>query len=261
MPRQNRRLSKSSMYHVMLRGNERKEIFIDEEDKLRIIDTLEEKKRKQEYYLYAYCLMDNHAHLLIKEGKDNISRAMKRIQTSYAYYFNKKYNRVGHVFQGRYRSEAIEDERYLLSVVRYIHNNPVHAGMVKNAAEYKWSSYNTYMNNSYVSNNIINRVEILKIFSEDEQKALKLFAEFTKENDKGTYIDLEEENQRELNRKTAKDVVRVFLEAERKEMSDIKQDKVLRDKLIRILKEKSNVSIRQIAELIGVNRNIIQRAK
>lgn len=93
MPRQSRILSKSKTYHVMIRGNERKSIFIDEEDKFRFIQTLCEKNKNKQYFIYAYCLMDNHVHLLINEGNDEISRIMKRINVSYAYYFNKKYGR------------------------------------------------------------------------------------------------------------------------------------------------------------------------
>jgi REP element-mobilizing transposase RayT len=85
--------------------------------------------------------MDNHVHLLINEGDDEIGKIMKRINISYSYYFNKKYGRIGHLFQDRFKSEGIDSDAYLLSVVRYIHNNPVKAGLVKNIEEYKWSSY------------------------------------------------------------------------------------------------------------------------
>jgi len=125
----------------MLRGINRTEIFFDDEDRNRFIDTLQRMKEKGEYEIYAYCLMDNHVHLLIKEKREPINRAMKRIGVSYAYYFNKKYRRVGHLFQDRYRSEAVEKETYLLAAVRYIHNNPVIAGLVKRAGDYPWSSY------------------------------------------------------------------------------------------------------------------------
>jgi REP element-mobilizing transposase RayT len=105
MPRSARKKSEKQVYHIMLRGNNKENIFIDEGDKLRIIDTLQEKKKFGEYYLYAYCVMDNHLHIIIKEGKDTIDRIVKRIAASYACYFNKKYKRIGHVFQERYRSE------------------------------------------------------------------------------------------------------------------------------------------------------------
>jgi putative transposase len=113
----------------MLRGNNREKIFRDEEDKARMIDTLGDKKKAEEYFLYAYCVMDNHIHLIIKEGKDPIASIVKRIATSYSYYFNKKYKRIGHVFQERFKSENIEDESYLLAAIRYVHQNPVKPGI------------------------------------------------------------------------------------------------------------------------------------
>lgn len=153
MPRQRREISKTSVYHIMMRGNEKKDIFIDEEDKMKFIDILIEKKQDEAYYLYAYCLMNNHVHLIIKEGKDELSRIMKRINISYAHYFNDKYDRVGHIFQDRFRSEAIESEAYLLSAIRYIHMNPVKANVVKETSQYSWSSYNLYIDQSNNHNN------------------------------------------------------------------------------------------------------------
>jgi len=120
MPRSARVLSETGVYHVMLRGNERKDIFIDDEDKVRFLDMLYAKRERESYYLYSYCLMDNHVHLVLKEANDSISRIMRRITTSYAGYFNRKYKRSGHLFQDRYKSENVESDSYLLTVIRYI---------------------------------------------------------------------------------------------------------------------------------------------
>ena len=89
--------------------------------------------------------MDNHIHLLLKESSEGLATMMKRINVSFAYYFNQKHQRIGHLFQDRFKSEPIENERYLLAVIRYIHNNPVKAGIVKKPEQYKWSSYNSYL--------------------------------------------------------------------------------------------------------------------
>ena len=97
---------------------------------------------EEEMSIVAYCLMDNHIHLIIKGKLDNISTALKRVNVKYAMNFNAKNDRSGHVFQGRYRSEIIADDKYLLQVVRYVHNNPVSAKMVTDLSTYKWSSYN-----------------------------------------------------------------------------------------------------------------------
>lgn len=125
MSRRARKLVDSGTYHIMLRGIEKKYIFIDDEDKQRIIDTILRKREMDGFKLYSYCIMDNHIHLLIKENKETISKTIKRIGTSYAYYFNKKYNRIGHLFQDRFRSEAINDDAQILTAIRYIHNNRV----------------------------------------------------------------------------------------------------------------------------------------
>ncbi len=133
MPRQQRNKSKSGYYHIMIRGNERKNIFLDEQDKSRFVEILNDKKKSVSFYLQAFCLMDNHVHLMISEGVDDIARVMKRITVSYVYYFNKKYKRIGHLFQDRFRSEVVEDDNYVLSLARYIHQNPVKAGIVNQA--------------------------------------------------------------------------------------------------------------------------------
>lgn len=89
--------------------------------------------------VYAYCLMDNHVHLLLNTNHDDLAVIMKSIAVRYASFYNWKYSRTGHVFQDRFKSEPIEDERYLLAVVRYIHNNPIKAGMIEKPADYEWS--------------------------------------------------------------------------------------------------------------------------
>ena len=176
MPRQRRKLSKTGIYHVMLRGNERKSLFPKEEDYRKFLQILTNKKRDDSFLLYAYCLMSNHIHLLIRENKQNISQIMKRIKIAYAYYFNKKYNRVGHVFQDRFKSESIEEENYLLSVIRYIHHNPLKAKMVSDPISYPWSSYNFYLDES---KNIIDKEDILTIFSSKVPEAIQRFQTFS----------------------------------------------------------------------------------
>jgi putative transposase len=193
MPRVARKLSESKTYHVMIRGNERKDIFHDDEDKSRFIDILYEKNKAKKYAVYAYCLMDNHVHLLINEGNDEISRIMKRINVSYAYYFNKKYGRIGHLFQDRFKSEVIEDETYLLAVVRYIHNNPVEAGKVGQVRDYNWSSFDLYINQNSDKADVIEKDLILEMFSQDRSRAVELFLEYSKQENEDSFIDVKEE--------------------------------------------------------------------
>ncbi len=192
MSRQNRRLSSSHIYHIMFRGNSGRDIFLDDEDRKRFLYILTNKKKDNEFILYAYCLMSNHLHLILKENKDNISHIMKRINTTYAIYFNKKYQQSGHLFQDRFKSEVIKDEPYLLAVIRYIHNNPLKARLVKLPEDYKWSSYSEYINNR---SRLIAKEDILKLFSKNLPKALSLFIEFPQKEDNYDFLEQKVGNQ------------------------------------------------------------------
>ena len=120
MPRHERKKSSSGIYHVMLRGINRQNIFEDNEDRQRFIDTVGYYKSISGYNLYGYCLMDNHVHLLVRETGESLPMGIKRISSSFVYWYNNKYDRCGHLFQERYKSEVVEDERYFLAVLRYI---------------------------------------------------------------------------------------------------------------------------------------------
>jgi len=189
----------------MLRGNERKNIFHDEDDKLRFIETLYEKKKENRFFLHAFCLMDNHIHLMLSEGIEDVAKAMKRISVSYVYYFNKKYKRVGHLFQDRFRSETVDDDSYILALARYIHQNPVKAGMVKSVGEYKWSSYSCYLNENNYFTKVIETKTILGLFSDDKTTAKKFFEKYMNEETQDKFIDLVEDVE-VMDEKTAKEL-------------------------------------------------------
>ena len=261
LPRQKRKFSLSKIYHIIVRGNERKNIFIDGEDRKKIIQILADKKKKNEYILYAYCLMNNHLHLLLKEEGDNISRIMKRINTAYAYYFNKKYNRVGHVFQDRFRSESVENDLYLISLIRYIHNNPVKAKIVNQPHQYKWSSYSLYLREQ---KNIVDKEEILNLFSPDKSKAIGLFTEFSYQQNNDTFIDYQEvfrEVKEITSIEKAKEYVSRYLKEKGLQIESLKNkaNKEYRDKLIIELKTKTNLSTREIANVLGFGRWIVEK--
>ncbi len=105
----------------MLRGINRQQIFEDKEDMQRFIETLLRYREQCEYVVYAYCLMGNHVHILLKEGKEDLTLILKRIAGSYVYWYNWKYRRIGHLFQDRFKSEPVDDDGYFLTVLRYIH--------------------------------------------------------------------------------------------------------------------------------------------
>ena len=112
MPRSARNKSSTGIYHVILRGINKKRIFEDNEDKLRFLETIRISQEASKYQVYAYCLMSNHVHLLMKEGNENLGMAFRRIGASYVYWCNWKYNRQGHLFQDRYKSEAVDTDEY-----------------------------------------------------------------------------------------------------------------------------------------------------
>ena len=142
MPRQARKKSNSGIYHIILRGINRQQIFEDSEDYNKFLRVLEECKAISEFDIFAYCLMSNHIHLLLQENKEPIELVMKRIATRFVYWYNIKYQRLGHLFQDRFKSEPVENDEYFLTVVRYIHQNPVKAGICKKPQDYNYSSYN-----------------------------------------------------------------------------------------------------------------------
>lgn len=143
MPRAARTKSSTGVYHIMLRGVNRQRIFGDDADRLRFLAALQRFREELGVELYAWCLMGNHVHLLLGFGDASPELLMKKLSCSYVPYFNRRYDRVGHLFQDRFRSENVENEAYLAAVMRYIHKNPEKAGISPMEA-YRWSSYREY---------------------------------------------------------------------------------------------------------------------
>lgn len=144
MARQARKKSSNNIYHIMMRGVNRQQIFEDQQDNEKFLEILKEYQTICGYKVFAYCLMGNHFHLLMQFDNEPIEQAMKRIGAKYVYWFNTKYGRVGHLFQDRFKSEPIEDDSYFLCCIRYIHQNPVKAKIAR-VDQYSYSSYNTYL--------------------------------------------------------------------------------------------------------------------
>jgi REP element-mobilizing transposase RayT len=132
------------VYHVIARGNERKAVFRDDLDREEYLNRLADCHQRFGVSVLAHCLMDNHVHLALERGPVSLSRIMLTLQSSYTQWFNRRHGRVGHLFQGRYKSFLVEKERYLLALLRYIHENPVKAGVVKRPQDFRWSSDRCY---------------------------------------------------------------------------------------------------------------------
>src|SRR6056297_2247099 len=174
MPRAARMKSSTGIYHIITRGINQQNIFSCEDDYERFLNTLTRYCRKSSCEIYAYCIMDNHIHLLLKEGQEPLAITMKRIGTSYVYYYNWQYNRKGHLFQDRYKSEPVEDDAYFLTVLRYIHFNPLKAGITDDLTSYPYSSYTEYTHRA----NLINPTFALNMFHQDKDQAIEEFINF-----------------------------------------------------------------------------------
>lgn len=129
------------LYHVMSRGDDKRAIFIDDDDYERFLARLTTTTRRFNVQCYAYCLLWNHAHLLLQPDEIPLSRMMQQLNSSYCQSFNRRHHHVGHVLQGRYKSPLVDSDVYFLRLIRYIVRNPVAAGYVSDPAEWRWSSY------------------------------------------------------------------------------------------------------------------------
>ena len=129
------------VYHVYNRGNNRQAIFLEPDDQRHFLSCLYHYKKKYEFQLFAFCLMTNHVHLLIRVGNRSVSKIMQSVAVGYSRWFNYKYKTSGHVWQGRFGSSVVGDDEYLLTAMQYIEQNPIRAGIVKDAGEYLYSSY------------------------------------------------------------------------------------------------------------------------
>ena len=149
-------------YHIISRGNKKKNIFLDKVDYKIYVSILKEVYKKYSFKILSYCLMPNHVHLQLKTRDIEIWKIMQGINWRYARYFNERYNTVGHVFQGRYVSKIIENNYYNLIVNRYIHLNPVKDKLVLSPKEYRWSSYRSYLGEE--KSELVAEEEILAYF-------------------------------------------------------------------------------------------------
>ena len=135
----------NAVYHISIRGNNKQVILREDLDKIVFLKTLRKFKNRFKFKLFGFVIMDNHVHLVIETNDSiNISKIMQAVALSYSQKFRHKYNYTGYVWQGRFKSNVIESDRYILDCLNYIHNNPVRAEMVKNVKNYTWSSYHFY---------------------------------------------------------------------------------------------------------------------
>lgn len=180
MPRTARVAPKEHIYHILTRGNNRQDVFGDEEDNRRYLDILLRYKEKYHFNLYHYVLMTNHVHLVIEpsEGGGNLSEIMKGINLAYARHYKRKYSHIGHFWQDRYKSIIISKDEYLLACGSYVELNPVRAKMAEDPKDYRWSSYRVY---AYGTRNVlIDEHPVYLQLSEYEGERKKKYREFVR---------------------------------------------------------------------------------
>lgn len=251
MPRRARELSSTGIYHIMLRGINQQQIMEDQEDHEKFIEILQDCKLISGYNLYAYCLMGNHLHLLVKVNKEPLEQIFKRVSGRYVYWYNTKYHRVGHLFQDRFRSEPIEDEGSFLSVLRYIHQNPVKAGIVKEVGEYPYSSYSCYME---LKNNSLADVDFALGMMSREQ-----FREYHSEASRDVYLDITENSLHSfrLTDEHAQEIIREISKCKNVSEFQLLEINVRNCDIKKLRKE--GLSVRQISRLTGVSKGIVER--
>jgi REP element-mobilizing transposase RayT len=162
-----------AFYHVITRGNQRQKIFRDEKDYGKYLEILARYKSQYKYQLYAYVLMNNHVHLLMETKDIPLSKIEQGINQSYTICFNKKYKTMGHLFQGRYKAILCDRDAYVLSLIKYIHYNPVRAKAVKQIEDYKWSSHRNYTGR--INDAVVDTDLVLRMFSENKSQAKRLY--------------------------------------------------------------------------------------
>ena len=167
------------LYHVIARGNRQERIFLQPADFSKYLSLIKRYKKRYEFLLYAYALMMNHVHLLIEVGDSPLSKIMQGLQQTYTQFFNWKYGKSGHVFQGRYKTLLCQKDVYLLELVRYIHLNPVRARIAKNLAEYPWIGHHAYLHS--LQHPLIDMEFVFSMFHPDVVEARHLYIQFLKD--------------------------------------------------------------------------------
>lgn len=257
MPRVARVKSRSGIYHVLLRGRDGRDIFHDDEDNARFLDALKLCKEKGGIRVFGWCLMKNHAHLLLKEGSEDISNTIKRLTVSYVWFYNSKYHTSGPVFHDRFRSEDAGQDSYLLTLVRFIHQNPVKAGLASYPGKWKWSSCRPYYGFPGYPDLLLDEDAVLPMFDQDMDTARRLFIAFNEEISEDWCLD--ETRPGRLSDEEAVQAIKQVIDGY--EISQIKSLPAAEKKaFLRRIRAIDGLSLRQAARIIDVSHVLIHKA-
>ncbi len=247
MSRSARVKSFSGVYHVMLRGMDRHIIFLDDMDRLVFTKIVERVKRKSGFKIYAYCLMDNHVHMLLREEDEPLEMIFKRIGVSYVSYYNKKYDLYGHLYQDRFKSEPIDSAPYFLDVLRYICRNPLKAGLCDSALVYAWLECSKVRDVSGL-------IDDISEYTSMSGETLRSFISVGCDEE---HLEIDR-NKRLTDADAVSILCRVTCCSNPLELTKKKED-VRNASLVKCLN--SGISIRQLARITGISKNIIERVK
>ena len=242
MPRKGRIKSQTGIYHVIMRGNNQQQVFYDDEDFKAFIFTLKRYQEKYRFELYAYCLMGNHLHILMKTAEESLAVIFRSVCASYVYWYNAKYERTGYLFQDRFKSEPVEDERYFLCALRYILRNPVAAGICKEPKDYPYSNMKEIINGKSIpcrlkGNELINFIN-------------------TENNDQ--CIDIPETNRSRMTDRNALKWIEQEIGIPGKISISESNRAMVEKSICRVLGK--GVSIRQLARLSGLSKAVVEKA-
>ena len=242
MSRLARTYSKTGVYHIVFRGVNQQSIFEEDADYKKLRDCIERIKEEMQFEIYAYCFMSNHVHIILKEKEmQDVSLIMKRILTKYARWYNIKYGRSGALIANRYKSVPVEIDEYFIHVIRYVHQNPLKAGIVQTLEEYPYSSYGEYLEGKKITDiefvlDMIDKEQFKEFHLEEGEYEFKV-TDSTKKSD--------DELRRELRDKFAisypKDILNMSKEEKIKILSELKKE----------------FPARQIQRVTGVSRGLI----
>ena len=257
---------RGALYHVIVRGNNRSYIFRNKDNKAEYKKIVSKYKKRYRFKLYAYCIMDNHAHLLIEVADIPLSKIMQGIQQVFTQYYNRRNNTTGYVFEQRYKSSLCDKDAYLLSLVRYIHQNPVRSKLI-GALNYEWSSHREYSGNSELAD--VNFP--LTLFDTRKKKAIKRYLTFMDEMETKVVESMNKEEDKieaakniKESSKIAKDTLIKIIE----EVTEVKMEKIkgnskskrisdIRKLYIKKLKKYTGVLNKEIADLLEIGSSTV----
>jgi REP element-mobilizing transposase RayT len=253
MPRKPRIVSSTGIYHIILRSVNQHIIFEEDSDYQKFLFVLSDCVKKYDVQIYAYCLMDNHIHLLLQSTPDGLSGFFQSLGTRFVRWYNSKYSRSGHLFQDRFYSVAIENDNAFLSALVYIHDNPVKASIIRYPSEYRWSSYNAY----YGAKNPLVNVLFAYSISGSKEALLHFFSNEQISTENELFMNDHREAVHFLTDEKALSIFKSVTGLA--STSDaITIEKTRRDEYVRRLREKG-LTIKQVARLMDLSATTVKR--